>query len=95
MVGAEVGECGLFVGQQVPDDDQDGPADGDDGFLLSSASGDAAVAFAEESVGSGRADSGLAQNPGQVAIAVSGRAGAFLLPSGFLDAGGELRPLST
>ena len=50
-VGAEVDGSGLGVGQQVPDDDQDGAADRDDGFLLAAAAGDASVAFAEEGVG--------------------------------------------
>ena len=53
-VGAEVVEAGFGVGQQVPDDDQDGAADGDDGLLLAAAAGDAPVAFAEEGVGPGR-----------------------------------------
>ncbi len=37
VVGSEIGEGGLLVGQQVPDDDQDGLADRDDGFLLAPA----------------------------------------------------------
>ena len=34
----------------MPDDDQQGAADGDDGFLLAAAAGDAVVALAEEGV---------------------------------------------
>jgi len=35
----------------VPDDDQDGTADRDDGFLLAAPAGDAPVSFAQERVG--------------------------------------------
>jgi hypothetical protein len=48
--GAEVVEVGLWVGQQVPGDDQDGPADRDDGSFLAASTGDPPVAFAEEVV---------------------------------------------
>jgi hypothetical protein len=43
VVRAEVDEVGLGVGQQVPDDGQDGAADGDDGPLRPAAAGDPAV----------------------------------------------------
>ena len=33
VAGTQVVETGLGIGQQVPDDDQDGTADRDDGFL--------------------------------------------------------------
>ena len=42
--GAEVTEADVGVGQQVPDDDQDGPADRDDRFLGTASAGDAPVA---------------------------------------------------
>ena len=29
VIGTEVGEVGVLVGEQVPDDDQDGTSDGD------------------------------------------------------------------
>ena len=51
VVGSEIDELGVGIGQEVPDDGQDGPSDRDDGFLLAPAAGDASVAFAEESVG--------------------------------------------
>jgi len=44
-------EVGLWVGQQVPGDDQDGPADRDDGALLAASRGDLSVAFTEEGIG--------------------------------------------
>ena len=56
----------------MPDDDQDGPADGDDGLLGAAAAGDPPVAFAEEGVGAAGADGGLAEDAGQVAVAVAG-----------------------
>src|SRR5262249_9446436 len=65
-VRAEVVEAGVGVAQQVPDDDEDGAADGDDGFLLAAAAGDAPVAFAEEGVGLAGGHGDLAENPGQV-----------------------------
>jgi len=52
-VRAEVGVAGVGVGEQVPDDDQDGAADGDVGFPGAAAAGDAPVAGAEEAVGLG------------------------------------------
>ncbi|MDN5767540.1 MAG: hypothetical protein L0H78_17200 [Humibacillus sp.] len=50
-VGAEINESGLRVVEQVPDDDQDGPADRDERFLLAASARDASVPFAEEGVG--------------------------------------------
>jgi hypothetical protein len=64
LVGAEVVEAGVLFVEEVPDDDQDGPADGDDCSLLTAPSGDASVALAEESVGAGGRDGGLAQDSG-------------------------------
>jgi len=52
------------VGEQVPDDDQNGPADGDDGFLFAAAAGDTPVALAEEGVGPAGGDGGVAEDPG-------------------------------
>src|SRR3954469_8566656 len=92
MLGAQVGEGGLLLGQQAPDDDQDGSAGGNNGFLLTAAPGDPAVALPEEGLGVRRADRGLAQDPGQVGVAVSGGAGAVLLVGGFPATGGEPRP---
>src|SRR4051794_15403977 len=91
-VRAEVGVAGLGIGQQVPDDDHDGAADRDDGLFLASSAGDAPVTFTEEGVGASGADSGLAQQPGQVAVAVPGAATALLLPGGLADSRGEPGP---
>ena len=61
VVGAELVEAGVGVGEQVPDDHQHGAADRDDGFLFASSAGEASVAGAEEGVGPAGADHGLAQ----------------------------------
>src|ERR1700732_2683347 len=53
---AEVGEPGLGILQQVPDDDQDGAGHGDLGFGLAAAADDPGVTLAEEGSGSGSAD---------------------------------------
>ncbi|MFI6455551.1 hypothetical protein ACIBF6_28795 [Streptosporangium amethystogenes] len=51
VAGAEVDEVGLGVREKLPDDGEDGAADGDDGSLLAASSGDASVAFSEENRG--------------------------------------------
>ena len=61
VVGAEVVEPGGGVGEQVPDDDQDGAGDRDQGFEFAAAFDDAPVAFAEEGVGAGGRGSGVAE----------------------------------
>src|SRR5215203_6474906 len=72
--GAEVTEAGLWVGQQVPDDDQDGPADRDDRLVGAAAAGDAPVALPKEGIGPPGSHGGLPEHPGQVAVAVPGGA---------------------
>ena len=61
VVGSEVVEAGGGVGEQVPDDDQDGAGDRDQGLELAAALDDAPVAFAEEGVGLGGRGGGLAE----------------------------------
>ena len=61
VVGAEVTEAGGRVGQQVPDDDQDGAGDRDQGFEFAAAFDDAPVALAEEGVGLGGRGGGLTE----------------------------------
>ena len=92
VIGTEIGESGVLVGEQVPDDDEDGAPDGDDRAFLAASSGDAPVAFAEEGVGSCGAYGRLAEDAGQVAVAVPGGAVALGLAGRGADAGGELRP---
>src|SRR3954454_22228944 len=92
VVGAEVDELCVGVGEQRPDDHQDRAADRDDGPLLAATSGDPPISLAEEGVGAGGADRGLAEHPGQVAVALA----AVRLPGwaagGFVDSGCEPRP---
>src|SRR6202035_1315599 len=71
VAGAEVGEPGGGVSEQVPDDDQDGAGDGDLGFGLAAAAGDPGVAFAEEGGGAGGAGDGLAEGGAQPGIAAA------------------------
>ena len=52
--GAQLVEAGGGVGEQVPDDDQDGAGDGDQGPELAAAPGDPPVPLAEEGGGPGR-----------------------------------------
>jgi hypothetical protein len=75
--GAQIVEAGGRVGQQVPDDDQDGAADRDDGLLAAPPAGDAPVALAQEGVGPAGDHGRLAQHPGQLRVAVPGGVLAF------------------
>lgn len=69
VVGAEVVEAGGGVGQQVPDDDQDGTGDGDEGLEFAAAFDQPPVAFAEEGVGAGGGGGGLAEGGFEVRVA--------------------------
>jgi hypothetical protein len=64
VVRAEVDEVGVVVGEQRPDDDEEGAAGHDDGAVLDAASGDPSVALAQERVGAAGRD-GLAEDSGQ------------------------------
>jgi hypothetical protein len=70
VAGAEVVVAGSGVGQQVPDDDQDGAGDGDQGLELAAALDDPAVAFAEEGVGLGSRGGDLAEDAFETSDAV-------------------------
>jgi hypothetical protein len=83
--------AGGRVGEQVPDDDQDGAGDGDEHLELAAALDDAPVAFAEEGVGLGGRGGGLAEDALEVGVALAGLAGAVLGP-GLDGARAELRP---
>lgn len=50
VIGTEIGEAGVFVGEKVPDDDQDGACDSDDRAFLAAPSGYASVPLAQEAV---------------------------------------------
>jgi hypothetical protein len=61
LVDSPVVIAGVLVGQQMPDDGEDGVADRDDGAFLAAAAGEAAVAVAEEGVGAGEAGDDLTE----------------------------------
>ena len=54
VIGAEFAEPGGGIGQQVPDDDQDGAGDGDQGFELADPLDQPPVPLAQEGVWSWR-----------------------------------------
>jgi hypothetical protein len=70
VAGAEVSVAGGAVGEQVPDDHQDGAGDGDGGFELAPALDQAPVAFAEEGVGLAGCGGGLAEDSLETSDAV-------------------------
>ena len=61
VVGAEVVKSGGGVVEHVPNDDQDGAGDRDQGFEFAAAFDEAPVAFAEEGVGSGGRGGGVTE----------------------------------
>src|SRR5216683_1576260 len=95
----DIAEAGIADDQAG--DLADGAGDGDDGFLLAAAAGDAPVAFAQEGVGVGGRHDGRAERAAQVGAALAGAAvlggGAGLDgaagqpgPCGGVPGGGEL-----
>ena len=91
VVAAEVVEARGGVGEQVPDDDQDGAGDRDEGLELAAAFDQPPVALAEEGVGLGRGGGGFAEDALEVAVALAGLAGPGLGP-GLDGLGGQLGP---
>src|SRR5512133_1052540 len=91
VVRAEILIAGGWVGQELPDDDQDGAGDGDEGLELAAAFDDAPVAFAEEGVGAGGRGGGLAQDTFQVGVSLTGAPAAAGGP-GLDGARAELGP---
>ena len=88
---AEVVEGGRGVGEQVPDDHQDGTGDRDQGLELAAAPDDAPVALAEEGIGLGRGGRGLAEQALEIGVALAGLAAAAA-GSGLDGPGAQLRP---
>src|SRR6266704_2373225 len=78
VAGAQVVVAGGGVGEQVPDDHQDGAGDGDQGLALAAALDQTPVALAEEGVGLGGSRGGLTQHALEVGVALAGLAGAGL-----------------
>jgi len=93
-VGPQIVEVGVVVGQQMPDDDQDGTSDRNDGLLLAAVTGDPSITLTQERVGPAGGHCGFTQDPCEVGIAVTGGPGALLATGGLLHAGGELGPRS-
>src|SRR3954454_17336867 len=89
VLRSEVEEVSVLVGEQGPDDHENGPADGDDGPLLAAASGDPPIPLPEEGVRAAGTDRGLAEDSGQVAVAVPGAGMALLAAGGLTDPRGE------
>jgi hypothetical protein len=74
--GTEVVVAGGAVGKEVPDDDEDGAGDGDQGLELATAPDETPVALAQEGIGPGGGGRGLAQDSPEVGVALAGAAGA-------------------
>jgi papain fold toxin 1 (glutamine deamidase) of polymorphic toxin system len=72
VAGAEFVVAGGGFGEQVPDDDQDGPGDRDECFEFAAAFDDPPVALAEEGVGPGRGGGDLAEDASEVGVALAG-----------------------
>lgn len=90
VVGSEVAKVGVVVAEQVPGDDQDGSADRDNGSFLAASTRDPAVPLAQEGIGAPRVDSGVAQNPRQVAVPCPVAPLPFLRPADSLTPGAYL-----
>jgi hypothetical protein len=71
VVDAEVVVAQSGVGQQVPDDHQDGPGDCDEGLEFASALDEASVAVTQEGLGLGGAGGGLTQARPPVSVALA------------------------
>ena len=69
--GTEFGVAGLGIGQEVPDDDEDGASDGAPGPVAAKAPGQAAEPLAEEGIGRRGAGGSLGAVATQVRIAVA------------------------
>ena len=69
VLGAQVAEAGGRVGEQVPDDDQDGAGDRDESLELASAFDQTPIALAEEGFGFGGRGGGLTERALQIRVA--------------------------
>lgn len=76
VFGSEVMEPGERVSEQVPDDDQDGTGDRDQGFEFATAFDDAPVTLAEEGLGARGRGGGLAERTLQIGVALTGATAA-------------------
>src|SRR5215469_7565576 len=76
IAGAEVVVAGGGVIEQVPDDDQDGAGDRDQGLELAPALDQAPVAFPQEGVGLAGCCCGLTEESPEIGVALAGVSGA-------------------
>ena len=88
-VGAQAGEAGGGVGQQVPGDGEDGVADGDQGTVLAAAPDDPLVAGGQEGLGPGRVGGGFAEGAAEPGVALAG-GGGLAAAGGLAGPGREL-----
>lgn len=80
VVGSEVVKPGGGIGEQLPDDHQDGASDRDEGFKLAAAFDDAPVALPQEGVGFGGGIGGLAERALQIRVSLAGAPAALHRP---------------
>jgi hypothetical protein len=80
VVGAEIVVARSAVGKKVPDDDQQGAGDGDQGLELAAAPDQSPVAFAEEGAGFAGRRGGIAEDALQVRVALGRAAGLGPVP---------------
>ena len=88
VAGAQVVDAGGPAGQQVPDDDQDGAGDRDQGPEFAPAADDPPVALAGECAGAGGRGGGFAEDGLEAGVSLAGPPGAVLRP-GLDGAGAE------
>ena len=76
----EIMDPGIRILQQVPDDNENATSDSDDGAFLAPPAGDPSVTLTPEGIRSAGHDGGLAQDPGEIAVAAPGRTVALGFP---------------
>jgi hypothetical protein len=70
VAGAQLVVAGGGAGEQVPDDDQDGAGESDQGTQLAAAPDDPPVALAEEAAGPGGRSGGFAEGALEIGVAL-------------------------
>ncbi len=76
VVGTEVDDRGLLVGEEMPDDHQDRAADDDGPIFPSPSGGSPPPGNGHRGLGPAGHD-GLTENSGEIAVAVPGSSGCF------------------
>src|SRR4029450_11597265 len=88
--GAEVTEAGLGVDQQVPDNDQDGPAYRHDRLVGAASASDAPIALPKEPIGPPGSHGGLPKHAGALGLPCPVVAVPLRLPADSLTPGANL-----